>query len=274
MTLSEAAEHLFDGRFIRSRSWFKAFSVAWGGERGLKAGEYRFAEPLSLSRVAWRLTHGFYDLTPIRVTIPEGSSNREIAAIFENVLPTFNDKLFLKLSRTMEGFLFPDTYLILPGMTEQELLEMLFETYKKRIAELEAQIAASGKSEKEIITMASLIEEEARTDATRRTISGILWKRIKQGIPLQVDAVFPYIFAGKRFDLTKGDLEVDSPYNTYKNPGLPKGPITNPGLAAIQAALHPLQTQYLYYLTDLQGNMYFARTHDGHLANREKYLNK
>ncbi|MDO8564802.1 MAG: endolytic transglycosylase MltG [bacterium] len=274
MTLTEAAQRLRELQVVRSPFWFKTFGILWGGERGLKAGEYQFAEPLSLSRIAWRVTHGFYALLPIKVTIPEGYTNREIAAVFEANLPTFNDKLFLKLARDMEGFLFPDTYLILPGMSEKELVEMLFETYKKRTAELERKIAASGKSEKEIIIMASIVEEEARTDDTRRKIAGILWKRLKEDMPLQVDAVFPYIFAGKRFDLMNGDLEVDSPYNTYTNKGLPKGPITNPGLASIQAALEPVPTPYWYYLSDLAGNMYYARTHEAHLANRDRYLNK
>jgi UPF0755 protein len=116
------------------------------------------------------------------------------------------------------------------------------------------------------------MEEEARTFATWQTIAGILWKRLDEGMPLQVDAVFPYIFGDRPYDLTNGDLLTDSLYNTYKYAGLPPGPITNPGVVAIRAAVTPIETPYWFYLSDADGNMHYAVTHDEHLQNREKYL--
>jgi UPF0755 protein len=122
--------------------------------------------------------------------------------------------------------------------------------------------------------MASLVEEEARTLETRRTIAGILWKRLKLGMPLQVDAVFPYIIGKNTYELSIGDLALDSPYNTYKYAGLPPAPITNPGLDAMLAAVTPTDSPYLYYLSDRNGKMHYARTHDGHLANKAAYLGR
>ena len=116
------------------------------------------------------------------------------------------------------------------------------------------------------------MEEEGRTTDVRRTIAGILWKRLDMGMPLQVDAAFLYINGKTTFQLATSDLTVASPYNTYLNKGLPPTPITNPGLDAISATVTPIKTPYLYYLTDKNGVMHYAATYDGHLANKEKYL--
>jgi UPF0755 protein len=120
--------------------------------------------------------------------------------------------------------------------------------------------------------MASILEAEARTTETRKIISGILWKRMEIGMPLQVDAPFQYIIGKNTFQLTTNDLKFDSPYNTYKYKGLPPGPIGNPGLDAISATVNPIKTNYLYYLSDVRGNMHYAKTFAEHVINKEKYL--
>ena len=120
--------------------------------------------------------------------------------------------------------------------------------------------------------MASLLEREVPLTYDRRVVAGILWKRIRLGMPLQVDAVFPYIIGKNSFNLTKSDLATDSPYNTYLYKGLPAGPIANPGLDAILAAVTPLPTSYLYYLSDKYGNLHYSATYEQHLANKHKYL--
>ena len=120
--------------------------------------------------------------------------------------------------------------------------------------------------------MASLLEEEARQTPTRRTVAGILWKRLDLGMPLQVDATLRYLLGKSSHELTREDLEYDSPYNTYKDAGLPPGPISNPGLDAILAALRPVETAYLYFLTDSEGNIHYARTFEEHVANKAMYL--
>ena len=123
--------------------------------------------------------------------------------------------------------------------------------------------------------MASILEEEGRTEATRQTIAGILWKRLAEGMPLQVDASLVYATGKKSGDqLAPDDFKMSSPYNTYLNKGLPPTPISNPGLAAIRAAIHPTASKYYYYLTDRQGGFHPAATYEEHLINKQKYLDR
>lgn len=273
-TLPATASRLSRQKLIRSPFWFKAWSTFWSGTRGLKAGDYFFDEPAGVSRLAWRLTHGDYAIEAVSVTLPEGLNNREIAERLSRALIRFDSEQFLAEAKEKEGYLFPDTYRFLPSKKPRAIIAATKNLFERKIKTLESEIAVLGRPLREIIIMASLLEEEARTDETRRKVAGILWKRLDAGMPLQVDGVFPYIFGGKPYDLTNGDLLVDSPYNTYKYAGLPPTPISNPGLAAIRAAITPISTSYWYYLSDKEGNMHYAVTHEEHARNRESYLGK
>lgn len=273
-TVGEAAQLLYDAHVIRSPFWFKAWSVLLDGEGGVKAGTYSLGEPISVFRVAWQFTRGLERREPVRLTMREGLSNREIAGLLAASFPHFGRERFLKLAAGKEGYLFPDTYVFSPSMTEEGIIEAMEENFKKRILPLEARIQAFGRPLRDVIVMASLIEGEARTTETRRQVSGILWKRLLLGMPLQVDAVFPYIMGKNTYQITTEDLQFDSPYNTYLYPGLPPGPINNPGLDAVEAALAPTSSKYLYYLTDKEGQMRYATTHAEHLVNRARYLGK
>ena len=126
----------------------------------------------------------------------------------------------------------------------------------------------------DIIIMASILEAEARTTESRKIIAGILWKRLKLGMPLQVDSTFSYINGKNTYELTLDDLQIDSPYNTYKYASLPPGPIGNPGVDAINSALNPTVTKYLYFLSSKSGKMYYATTFEQHIKNKELYLNQ
>ena len=160
----------------------------------------------------------------------------------------------------MEGYLFPDTYLFLPGAETEQIIGTMRDNFKKK----------AGDIAQDIVIMASLIEKEVPASDDRRIVSGILWKRLEIGMPLQVDAVFPYI-TGKR-EVLLDDLKINSPYNTYLYKGLPPGPIANPGLDAIEAARNPKETPYLYYISGKDGKTHFAKTYEEHLKNKEKYL--
>ncbi len=274
-TLSATAGELRDKHLLRSPFWFKVWSTLLVGGKGIKAGEYYFVEPVSTPRLAWRLTHAQYKLVPIKVLLPEGSSVLQMAAILQKTLPHFAAAKFLAAAKGREGYLFPDTYFILPTQNEAEIMEALSGNFQKKVALLEKELRMFRRPLAQVIIMASLVEEEARTEETRRKVAGILWKRLDAGMALQVDAVFPYIFGNRPYDLTLlDDLMIDSPYNTYRYKGLPPTPITNPGLAAIRDTLSPLATPYWFYLSDKGGMMHYARTHDEHLANRAKYLEK
>jgi len=271
-TIEEAGRMLREAKLIRSEFWFKLWSVTLGGNGGIKAGEYYLAEPLSVFALVSRLSSGRFDVTPVKVTVPEGSSIRQVAAILKRELPRLNEKRFLQAADGREGYLFPDTYSLLPAASPEEIVAIMGKNFDKRIGGIMSDIEKFGKPLAEVIVMASLLEEEARTTETRRAIAGILWKRLEIGMPLQVDAVFPYIIGKNTFEVTTEDLLYDSPYNTYKYAGLPPAPITNPGLDSIRAAVTPIESRYLYYLSDKKGEMHYAVNHLQHLTNKEKYL--
>jgi len=206
-----------------------------------------------------RFTKGEFGFKPVKVTVAEGLTVKKIAELlgdFEN----FDKKEFLEKTGKLEGYLFPDTYLFLPFAETEQIIGTMTDNFKKK----------AGDVGKDIVIMASLIEKEVPDSDDRKIVSGILWKRLKLGMALQVDAVFPYI-TGKQKVLLD-DLKIDSPYNTYLHKGLPPGPIANPGLDAIIAARNPQETSYLYYLSGNDGKTHFAKTFSEHLRNKEKYL--
>ena len=146
--------------------------------------------------------------------------------------------------------------------------------FLRKIVSIQQSIFDFKHSEKDIIIMASILEDEATSTEARRIVSGILWKRLALGMPLQVDSTFLYINGKNTYDLTLDDLKIDSPYNTYLYKGLPPGPIGNPGLEAITDAVNPTASKYLYFLSSRDGTVYYAKTFEKHQTNREKYLNK
>ncbi len=274
-TLSRVASDLDSKNIIRSAFLFKVVMVLKGGSQSLKAGEYYLGERQSTVKLASRIKNSKYELKDIRITIPEGWASSEIAAFIskDKRFAYFDAKEFLKIAEQFEGYLFPDTYLFLPTVTAQNVLDSMLNNYKNRIESLAAEIKAFGRPIKDVMIMASIIEEEARTEESRRTIAGILWKRLDDKMPLQVDAAFAFVNGKKASSqLTLDDLKIDSPYNTYVYKGLPPGPISNPGLNSISATVRPIKTAYYFYLTDNDGNMRYGITHDQHVANKDRYL--
>jgi len=245
VSLQLKREHL-----ISSRTVFEAFIIIYGGEKHLIPADYLFEKKEPVWEVAKRLIRGERRLAPVKVTIPEGFNVSDIADAFVSKLADFNKEKFLLLAKTKEGYLFPDTYFFFTTDTETEVLRSLGDNFEKKITPLLPEIISSGKSEKDIIIMASIIEREAKGDADRGIISGILWKRLSINMPLQVDAAL----------------------GTYETKGLPKNPISNPGLEAIKAAIYPQSSPYLYYLHDKDGNIHYARTFAEHSKNIVKYL--
>lgn len=235
---------------IRSRIVFEALVIMYGGEKHLISGDYMFENKATVFEVAKRVSKGDRRLTAIKITIPEGFDATQIAELFDEKLVNFNREIFLEQVKDKEGYLFPDTYFFFNSQTEQDVLKSLNDNFNKKLATLRLEIATSGKTENEILTMASIIEREAKGDEDRELIAGILWKRLKIGMPLQVDA---------------------API-TYREIGLPDRPIANPGILAIQAALRPKNSPYLYYVHDREGGIHYAKSFAEHRANIEKYL--
>lgn len=180
----------------------------------------------------------------------------------------------------LEGYLFPDTYRVYASSTEKEIIEKMLTNFDSKLTpKLRADIKAQGKTIYNIIIMASLVEKEAplnyQTGDNRdaRLIAGIFWRRLKNGQGLESDASLSYILGDKNPRHAGSELELDSPYNTYKHRGLPPGPICNPGLLAIEAAIYPLATDYNYFLTPQGKNtVIYAKTYEEHLQNKYHYL--
>lgn len=236
------------------------------------AGRYLFEKPVGSVWVLYRLATGDHGIPTVRVTFPEGTSVREMGTILEKHIADIDLTAWQSMAAMNEGYLFPDTYNFYKDATIEEIIERMRENFDRRTSVLQEQASARGVSFHDIVTMASLIEKEANTDDDRHIVSGILWSRIEEGVALQVDAVFPYIRQNPDHVPNGDDPELVSPYNTYLHRGLPPGPIANPGLEALDSALHPAATEYFYYLTGNDGTMYYAESFEGHKKNREQYL--
>ncbi len=273
LNLDEIATKLTSERLIRSERVFKFLVYLGGTARVIPAGDYFFPKKASAFSVAKRFGNGIFNLNLAKITIPEGATAKEIGVLIKRKIKEFDIENFNLLATPLEGYLFPDTYFFSPKITPAEAVEYLHSNFKNQTASALEAVKKSGRTLEEIITMAALLEEEAKTTDSRRIISGILWKRIDDDMLLQVDAVFPYIINKNTFEVTRKDLQTDSPYNTYKYKGLPAGPITNPGLDAILAAAEPLESPYWFYLSDHSGRMHYAIDYDQHKKNKAQYLN-
>jgi len=271
-TLQQVANHLEEKGVIKSATVFSGLAKVLMNGRGVIAGDYFFEEKCSVIKVVWRTISATYGITPTRITFVEGLTVYDIANLMKKEFPRFDKEEFLEIAQEEEGFLFPDTYYFLPSVTPQSVISTMKDNFYKRIEEISEKIDGFDKDIREIVIMASILEKEARTLKSKRMIAGILWSRIEIDMPLQVDAVFPYIIGKNTFQLSLEDLKVDSPYNTYTNKGLPIGPIANPSLWSLLATVTPIDSDYLFYLSDMSGNMHYAVDFEQHKSNKRLYL--
>jgi len=202
-----------------------------------------------------------FSSAPVKVTIPEGYTVKDIARKLRP-FKNFDQENFLAVASKYEGRLFPDTYFLGGMENENDVLRMMLNNFYKKV----------GKTDEKILIMASILEKEAKKKEDMEIISGILWKRLSNDIPLQVDSTLSYYNGKTSEQMTKEDLSFDSPYNTYIYKGLPPTPICNPGLRAINAAKNPKDSPYWYYLSDNDGNIHYAKTLEEHNANKKRYL--
>lgn len=248
--LSEVARILKQNKVISSEFFFKALIVLQGGTRSIVAGGYYFDHPEGLANVSSRLAQGISGLELVKITIPEGQTNSQIAETFASRFHLFDKEYFL--SRAPQGYLFPDTYSFYQNVSAKGVLGRMQDVFNTKTASLKAEAESQHKSFANAVVIASLLEEEVQTIEDKKLVSGIIQNRLKIDMALQID----------------------SASTTYRERGLPRTPISNPGLESIEAALNPTQSDFLYYLSDLKGHIYYAKTFDGHQTNREKYLNK
>lgn len=273
-SLSEVAVKAKKENLIKSPLLFKILATFLSGNKGVISGDYVLNKKENLFEIVQRFIIADYRLSAVKITIPEGLNVYEIAEILskKDDLRNFNPQEFLALAKDKEGYLYPDTYFFLPNVKAKQIIETTEGNFMKKVALIQNDIKKFGKTLKEVLTMASLLEKEVSKTEDRKIVAGILWKRIKVGMPLQVDAVFPYIMQRKNKITTRDDLKIDSPYNTYLNKGLPPGPIANPSFDAIVATINPKETKYFFYISDKNGITHFAKTLEEHNDNVKKYL--
>jgi UPF0755 protein len=269
---SSIAAMLEQAGLIRSPFLFEVLARLRGGEGSMHSGKYVFAKPVGLFRIEERVEDGAYGIVATRVFFQEGATARDMARILKQAFPDFDADAFLAEAIPLEGFLFPDTYLFYPDVTSHDVIVRMYANFSDKLDTLQPEITAFDRPLRDDLIMASLLEKEARTLTDRRMVAGILWNRIALGMPLQVDAVFGYINDRATYSPSFTDLAADSSYNTYAHKGLPPGPIGNPGLDSLLAAVTPATTTALYYLTGRDGQMHYANTFSEHKANRQKYL--
>ena len=272
-TSTGIAQRLASAGIVRSRFVFLALRRAEGGT--LHAGVYRFDHPVVPAEIYRRLVKG--DVYTLAVTIPEGYNLFDIAATVQAAgLGSAADflaaahrdtRLIADLSPgalSLEGYLFPDTYRFSPHATPDVMVAAMV----KRFRATAALLGLLGRPDvARTVTMASLVEKEVRNASERPLVAGVFENRLQRSMPLQTDpaVVYAALLAGRwRGTIYQSDLQADSPYNTYRHAGLPPGPIANPGIAALKAAMNPAQTAYLYFVADAQGNTLFSVDLAGH----------
>ncbi len=283
----EMARKLEEKEIIRESLFFVLYATFSGKFRSLQAGYYQLSPSMSVSEIANKIYQG--ETTQIRLTIPEGWRSDEIANYLDQT-GLFDGQTFLSLvnsikndnfeilterpaERNLEGYLFPDTYFLPYNSSEKTLIEMMLTNLQNRLPLADLQeIERQGKSLFEILTMAALIQREVRSEKDKRLVSGILWRRIEIGMPLQVDATIIFLTRKRTTRISIEETRIDSPYNTYLNLGLPPGPISNPGLKSIQAAIYPLASEYLFYLSKPTGETVFSRNFQEHIEAKNRYL--
>lgn len=271
ITIKDAGSILKANNIIKNETLFEL----WMNIRydNIKAGDYLFKSKESMWSVARRLAVGAHGLTPVKITIKEGATRKEMADVFAGKLLRFNKDKFLLMTINKEGYLFPDTYYFLPNANERQIIDAMYNNFLKKIEPFKEDIDKNSMSLHDIVTLASLVEREAHKYDDRRKIAGVLLNRLAIDMPLQVDVTWFYTDNKGTPGITIADLkDKNNPYNTYIHKGLPPSPIGSPSLSAIKAVLYPEKNDFLFYLADSKGNTYFSKTYKEHLYKRRKYI--
>jgi len=291
-SLQKISQNLKNQQFLNSRYPFYFYVLIKGKDKELKPGYYSFSPSDSFMDIADKIIEG--KNLKEEITIIEGWNLMDIGEYLETKGIVSRAEDFYNQSSPMaqkdfsedfdflkdkpkglllEGYLFPDTYEINKGAGIEEIVRKMLDNFDQKLtSDLKDEIKKQNKTIFEIVITASLLEKEVKTKEDKELVSGILWKRLKSGIPLQVDATITYITGNKTTRVSKEDTQIDSPYNTYKYLGLPLGPICNPGIESILAAIYPKDSDYWYYLSTPEGEIIFSKTLKEHNIAKAKYL--
>lgn len=265
-------------RLVRSAWTFALSARVLGLDGRLQAGEYRISPEEDVLRILRRLASG--DVVRHALVLPEGLTAAEVAARIEHLglgraaevlrLIRQPERFWIPQMRgnrsgSLEGYLFPDTYALPKGVGEERIVRILVDRFRQATEALLTGPLPLGLEPHQVVTVASLVEREAKRPEERRRIAGVIYNRLRAGMPLQIDATVLYALGTHRPVVRQADLAVTSPYNTYRRIGLPPGPIGNPGLAALQAAVRPERHEFFYYVARPDGAHIFSRTLEEHV---------
>lgn len=280
MTAQGIAEVLKAQGIISNIMVFRVLAKIEGLDSSLQAGPYVFSPAMSIRQIIDMLARG--QVAYHTITIPEGYDVEQIAALIENkhlgsaaafktaARQAVGPDYLIPRSGTeynAEGFLFPDTYQVPWGMSERDMVQMMLTRFAREFTpDMRARAAAEGLTVRDVITLASLVEREAKKADERPIIAGVFLRRLQLDMPLQSCATIQYILGTSKAVLSVADTEIPSPYNSYQHTGLPPGPIASPGLASIQAVLNPVSTPYLYFVARTDGSHIFSETYEQHQA--------
>lgn len=299
--VEEIAVLLEEKHLIRSRWLFLLWALASRDAQRMQEGSYQFSGNIGIPALMRRLAAGELSQNERAITVPEGWGIDDIGTYLEKQNIVTKTEFFksvgvprsfanqtasaqklrerfsflqeLPVGANFEGYFFPDTYRIFRDASAEEIATKMLANFERKIGlDLREEIHRQKRTLLEVITAASLVEREIPNEADRAVVSGILWKRLAIGMGLQVDATIIYITGKRSTKISSEELGIDSPYNTYKYRGLPLGPIANPGLSAIRAAVFPKPSPYLYYLSSPDGKTIFSKTLEEHNEAKAKYL--
>ncbi|MDD2807097.1 MAG: endolytic transglycosylase MltG [Patescibacteria group bacterium] len=277
--------------FILDPYAFQLYTWINGISSRLQDGEYQLAKKLTLPEISKILNKGTGTSKEIKLTFIEGWSNKDYAnylvqkgviastaeffAAVQKKAAWWDDYAILSSrpkTLDLEGYLFPDTYRIFNDSTVIDVVKKMLANLQNKITpDLMVEIARQHQDLHEILTVASILEKEVSTDQDRKLVADIIYKRLDAGMPLQVDSTVNYVTGQSKSRSSAIDLKFDSPYNTYLYKGLPPGPIDNPGLSSITAAIYPQSNPYYFFLTTPDGEVIYSKTHDEHVAAKAKY---
>lgn len=267
------ADDLEKKGFIRDSIIFLLLVKQKGAENKIQAGQFEISKSMTAEEILAKLQVGAFDVT---ITIPEGKRAEEIADMLEFNFPGFKEEWRAQLNAE-EGYLFPDTYSFSKDADIDEIISKMKDNFEKKFAEL-PEGNKHALSKEEIVIFASMVEREAGYDEDRPKVASVLINRYEIGMKFDIDATIQYALGYQARDnswwkksLTKNDLAIDSPYNTYTNAGLPPGPISNPGFKSLAAVVDAPETDYIFYFTDKDGITHFTRTLDEHNESIERY---
>lgn len=271
-TQTQIVSNLKTQGFIKSEWGFSEVLKIKGWENKIQPGAYQVSKNMDAWQLAVILTKQPYQKW---VVIPEGLRKEQVADILQQQLNLSDSEKQNFLNDAKEGYLFPDTYLLDSDYTGQQIAERMMSQFNTKAADVFNSATKANIRNDTLVILASLIQREAANDQEMPTIAGVMWNRLTQNMPLQIDASVQYVL-GKEGDwwpkITPADYQIDSPYNTYTNKGKPVAPICSPGLAAMNAVVNYQDSNYLYYLHDSQGQIHLAKTYQEQLDNINKYL--